>query len=30
VLRILRYLDSALLKINIAFSKETVRRRVHL
>ena len=30
VLRILRYLNSALLGINIAFSKETGRRRVHL
>ena len=30
VLRILRYLNSALLGINITFSKETGRRRVHL
>ncbi len=30
VLRILRYLNSALLEINIAFFKETGRWRVHL
>ena len=30
VLRILRYLNSALLEINIVFFKETGRRRVHL
>ena len=30
VLRILGYLDSALLKVDISFLKETGRRRVHL
>jgi len=30
VLRILRYLNSALLEINIVFFKETGRRCVHL
>ena len=30
VLRVLRYLDSPLLKVNILFFKETIRRRVHL